>query len=219
MTAPDQFGGRTALSVQAVIDTVLSRLPGVQAPVIEQELRWTVQRFLEMSRIWKSAETFNVLVGKTLYMLPAHELNPSILLIAIEHAFLNGARIGVGHDATLTAAVGLSSLPYVQADSGYLISLAPPPVRDGVLVIDVSLTIDPSIPGILYPDVLLPYTEAILFGVESRLMAQPGRSWTDPVQANMRGAAFTRRAIEAKVAASSGRSTGAAGFPPVRFGR
>jgi len=187
-----------------LLDTVMSRLPGVTAPVVELELKNTLNEFFTRSTVWRDRLVMNIVEG-----IDEYEMVPNDAVSKILHILY----------------ADISEVPFrYHILQPRTIVLKDTPTRDLVnaLNIVVTLTLDDSVCededcDSFIPDFIYDYFfEAVLDGVLGRFYSIASRPWSNAQLAVLHQTRFRQGWAQARVQANASYTRG---FAPWRFPR
>lgn len=193
---------------------LLPLVPGCPNVIAAHELRRAAQVFCEQTKAWKVVEAARPVAADT-ETVAAAPSDSGMELSEIDRVTYDGKRLDAetldsieqDHGANWETHTG-TPFAYFQLTPGE-IRLYPKPVEAALTGIVFTLVVKPSDTATGIPDDLaIKYRDAFHVGAKARLMAMPGRAWSNPGDASAYGTAFDSMCGTGNVQAA--RSFGAA---------
>ena len=199
-------------AIDRIIDLVSPYVLGCPSPQIKLAIIESARQFCERTKCWKENASAGVTsVGVTDY--------PITLPDQSEDVALEGVTID-GRDLTLGISSGSASDPTFYASPGWgSVRITPTPTVAGKVIV-ASLALQPAATATQLPDLLVGrYGASIADGAIGRLMAQPGKQWSNPQLSAFYTQRFEIAADKGYIAQVQGRAVGDLVIKPRRFGR
>lgn len=181
---------------------------GVARPVVDQEIRRALDRFLRYTGLWSEQHAaIQIEDGEASYEVTPPEAG---LLTRVSAVYYKTMPCGPAHPGWGVQYTGGGSAPYaywLDAKTANTITLAPVPAGDftaedtltflGIYTLAADAA---EVPDFLFDQ----YLEGIVDGALARIFAIPGKVWSDPAEADRRQKSFMRTCADGRVRAASG---------------
>jgi hypothetical protein len=154
-----------------IFDSCMSRLSGVELPLLQGELKHAVEEFFRTSTAWRQAIEIKLLAGKTKYMVTTP--HP---LVRVESVIDTGTSSGARYATTAYDSKLMTGSSRLVFEPPTTVRLHVAPTEDGLLSFDVVLV--PSSYEAIPEQVLARHREALTHGLLSRLCGMPGKPWS-----------------------------------------
>lgn len=163
---------------------LLPHLPDCPIPVVERALLRAAQDFMRGSRIWKiTLPPIPVTIGIESITIP---MDADKDLVRIEEAWLDGDRLMLitpdeldgdyDDDWTLHTGTPTSLVQYVPG----VVTVYPKPLSAALTGLKLKVSVRPSESAIgIIDEISVKYRDALECGALARLMAMPGKAWTN----------------------------------------
>lgn len=171
-------------------------VPGCPNVLAAHELRRTAQVFFEKTKAWKVIEAARPVAAGT-ETVSAAPSEAGQELAEVEGATYDGKKLDPLTLDSIEGEYGPDWASHTGTPRAYfqltpgIVRLYPKPAEDALTGIVFTLVVKPSDTATGIPDDLaIKYRDAMHIGAKARLMAMPGRAWTNAADAAAYGLAF-----------------------------
>lgn len=185
------------VSFEVFLPRVMPEVIGCPEPTAIQSIRDAAIEFCEKTAAWQLDWTLDVEEGVNEYAIG---LPSSMRCTAIQRAFYRNTPLkpmpaDMALDADLyreTPTKGNSTPRFFQQKAAAMLSLLPTPNESASEIVTLRVAVQPSRDAATCDDSLYQdWAEVIAHGAKARLMASPGKPWTNPAFAAERGLFLT----------------------------
>lgn len=201
---------------------VMPDLPGVPLPTLVNELGTVLDEFCRATLCW--TETLDPVTMRAGVDVYDFDLPSGALAHVVNAMHCDGQKMTVTDRKTLfretpdwLTRTSISPDKYIRLSTQEF-QVVPKPQVDGAQVL-VEAVLVPRLPITSLPDaVMKDHLQAIASGVKFRLMAQAGKSWSDPVTASFHKTMHDAKLSDAISLRMHGYTVGDVYVKPMRFG-
>ena len=192
------------------VPDVAIEVPGCPQPLLEHHAMHTVAQFCkETRRLRETLPAINVVAGQGAYAIAPSSSN--LKVVRVENVWLDGQPLAPVSESELDAEmpdwrtqVDVPSV-FVWYDEELRLVPAPSTAATDALVVRISYTLDVATSQTGFDEMLYQdYSNGLAAGIKSRLMAIPGRSWSNPEMASYYQNIFKAAIAQGRFDASGG---------------
>jgi hypothetical protein len=189
---------------------VAIEVPGCPQPLIEHHAMHAVSLFCkETRRLRETLPAVSVVANQGAYSVTPS--SPNFKVVRVENVLLNGEPLAPISESELDAEMpdwrtqtGVPCL-FVWYDEKLQLVPAPSTAATDALVVRISYTLDVSVSQTGFDKLLYQeYSDGLAAGIKARLMAIPGRGWSNPELAAFYQTAFKVAIAKGRLDASGG---------------
>lgn len=188
---------------------VQPHVPGCPVPLIEHEVKRAAQAFFAGSRAWRAeSAAMPVAAGQSTVTMTAPVVDAEV--VRVETVWLDGRKLESTTVRTLDDAFGDTWADRVGATEAAVLltpgvlRLYPIPAAAAVSGVTATLSLQPAETATgLADDLAVAYRAAITAGARARILALPGKGWTNLDLALVYGQAFASMVDAANVLSSA----------------